>query len=161
MHFALCAPNSQGTHRADFGLPQGHLLPLTYPHNSVAMMGDHMKLLTRCIAAASMAGIFALAGISGAAADVTAPVVKKVALTPAQKTAFEAAKATFQAARAARQAAFASAKATIATAKLARDAAIAAATTKAARVAARTTFKSVVASARAGIPVKPVPPVRP
>lgn len=123
--------------------------------------GVDVKALTRSIAAASMAGIFVLAGVSGASADATAPVVKKVALTPEQKAAFQAAKAAFQAARTARHAAFETAKSTIANAKTARDAAIAAATTKDARIAARTTFKSVVTSMKASIPVKPVPPVRP
>ena len=161
MHFASCAPNSPETHRADFGLPHSWLLSFTYPHKGVAVTGAHMKTLTRSIAAASMAGIFALAGASGASADVAAPVANKVALTPEQKAAFEAAKTTFQAARTARQSAMATAKATIAAAKIVKEAAIAAATTKDARVAARTTLKSVVASAKAAVPVKPVKPVRP
>lgn len=161
MHSGLCALNSQGTHRADFGLPQSWLLSLTYPHKGVAVTEAHMKVLTRSIAAASMAGVFALAGVSGASADVAAPEVNKVALTPEQKTAFEAAKATFQAARTARQSAMATAKATIAAAKSVKQAAIEAATTKDARVAARTTLKSVIASAKAAVPVKPVKPVRP
>ena len=70
-----------------------------------------------------------LAGTAGSfAADVPTPVVKKVALTPEQKAAFEAAKTQFQAAREARQAAIATAKAAIATAKANFEAAKAAAT---------------------------------
>ena len=73
--------------------------------------------LKRTIAVATTAGLFALAGISGAqAAEPTTPVVKRVALTPEQKAAF---------------------------------------------TAAHDAFKAAVATARAGIPAKPVKPVRP
>lgn len=95
------------------------------------------------------------------AAEVSTPVVKKVALTPEQKVAFEAAKAQFQTARQARQAAIATAKASIATAKSTFEVAKAAATTKEARQAARATLKAAVDAARAGIPAKPTKPVRP
>jgi hypothetical protein len=95
------------------------------------------------------------------AAEAPAPVVKKVALSPEQKSAFEAAKAQFKAARDTRQAASAAAKANIATAKSNFDAAKAAATTKEARQAARAALKSAVAAAKATVPAKPTKPVRP
>jgi hypothetical protein len=125
------------------------------------LWGFKVKVLQRRIAAVTMAGIFGLAGMSAASADVTAPVVKKVALTPEQKAAFDAAKAAFKTAQAERHAAITAVKAAVASAKGVKDAAIAAATTKDARIAARSAFKGTVASARAAVPVKPVRPVRP
>lgn len=95
------------------------------------------------------------------AAEAPAPVVKKVALSPEQKAAFEAAKAQFKAARDARQAAIAAAKANIATAKGNFDAAKAAATTKEARQAAHAALKAAVGAAKATVPAKPTKPVRP
>ena len=90
-------------------------------------------MLKRSIAALIAVGLFGLVGVSGAtAAETTIPVVKKVALTPEQKAAFEAAKATFKTAQAsfkaahdARESAIAAIKPVIAAAKTARDAAIA------------------------------------
>jgi len=106
-------------------------------------------MLKRIVAVATTAGLFALVGVTGAqAAEPTTPVVKKVALTPEQKAAFEAAKAAHKAAHVARQAAVATAKPAIESAR---------ATFKAARDA----FKAAVATARAGIPAKPVKPARP
>ena len=108
-----------------------------------------MIKLKRIVAVATTAGLFALVGVSGAhAAEPTTPVVKKVALTPEQKAAFEAAKAAHKAAHVARQSAVASAKPAIASARATFQ-------------AARDAFKAAVATARAGIPAKPVKPVRP
>ena len=121
-----------------------------------------MIMLKRTIAAATAAGLFALAGATGAnAAETTNPVVKKVALTPEQKAAFDAARAVFYSAQIARQNALATAHATIATAMVVRNAALAAATTPEARKAARDAFKAAAVAARANIPTKPVRPVRP
>ena len=106
-------------------------------------------MLKRTIAVATTAGLFALVGVSGAHADEsTTPVVKKVALTPEQKAAFEAAKAAFKTAQAAHKAAADAAKLKIESAKAAFE-------------AARDAFKAAMAAAKAGIPAKPVKPVRP
>ena len=111
--------------------------------------------LKRTIAVATTAGLFALAGISGAqAAEPTTPVVKRVALTPEQKAAHEAAKAAHKAAHQAAKPAIESARATF---KAARDAA----TTPEAKKAAHDAFKAAVATARAGFPAKRAKPVRP
>ena len=119
-------------------------------------------ILKRSIAAATAAGLFALAGITGAsAAETTTPVVKKVALSPEQKAAFDAARIAFHNAQAARQLAISEAITKIAAAQVTRDAAIAAATTPAAKKAARDAFKAAVAVIKAAIPVKPEKPVRP
>ena len=121
-----------------------------------------MIKLKRTIAVATTAGLFALVGVSGAHADEsTTPVVKKVALTPEQKAAFDAARAAFKSAQTARQAAIATAKPGIESAKAAFEAARSGATTPEAKKAARDAFKAAVATARAGIPAKPVKPVRP
>ena len=134
----------------------------TYPQVVVEEMRNFMIKLKRTIAVATTAGLFALAGVTGAqAADPTTPVVKKVALTPEQKAAFEAAKAAHKAAHVARQSAVASAKPAIASARATFQAARSAATTPEAKKAARDAFKAAVATARAGIPAKPVKPVRP
>jgi len=67
-----------------------------------------MIKLKRIVAVATTAGLFALVGVSGAqAAEPTTPVVKKVALTPEQKAAFDAARAAINSAQTARQAAVA------------------------------------------------------
>jgi len=106
--------------------------------------GDFMITLKRTIAAATAAGLFALAGASGAqAAEPTTPVVKKVALTPEQQAAHKAAKPAIESARA--------------TFTAARDAA----TTPEAKKAAHDAFKAAVATARAGMPAKRAKPVRP
>ena len=108
-------------------------------------------MLKRTIAAATAAGLFALAGISGAqAAEPTTPVVKRVAPTPEQKAAKAAHKAAHQAAKPAIE----SARATF---KAARDGA----TTPEAKKAAHDAFKAAVAAARAGMPAKRAKPVRP
>jgi len=123
---------------------------------------DFMITLKRTIAVATTAGLFALAGVSGAqAAESTTPVVKKVALTPEQKAAFEAAKAAFKSVRADRQAARAVAKPAIESARATFKAARDAATTPEAKKAAHDAFKAAVATAKAGMPAKPVKPVRP
>ena len=119
-------------------------------------------MLKRTIAAATAAGLFALVGVLGAqAAEPTTPVVKKVALTPEQRAAFEAAKAAHKAAHGARKAARDAAKPAIESARATFEAARSAATTPEAKKAARDAFKAAVATARAGIPAKPVKPVRP
>ena len=119
-------------------------------------------MLKRTIAVVTTAGLFALAGVTGAqAAESTTPVVKKVALTPEQKAAFEAAKAAHKAAHVARQSDVATAKPAIESARATFKAARDAATTPEAKKAARDAFKAAVATARAGIPAKPVKPVRP
>jgi hypothetical protein len=124
--------------------------------------GDFMTTLKRSIAAITAAGLFALVGVTGAnAADPTTPVVKKVALTPEQKAAFQAARAAFQSAHAARVAAVAAAKPAIASAKATLDAALASATTPEAKKAARAAFKAAVGAVRGSIPAKPTKPVRP
>ena len=121
-----------------------------------------MITLKRTIAVATTAGLFALAGATGAqAAEPTTPVVKKVALTPEQKAAHDAAKAVFKSARADRQAARAVAKPAIESARATFKAARDAATTPEAKKAARDAFKAAVATAKAGMPAKPVKPVRP
>jgi hypothetical protein len=121
-----------------------------------------MITLKRTIAVATTAGLFALAGVSGAqAAETTTPVVNKVALTPEQQAAHDAAKAVFKSARAARKAARAAAKPAIESAKATFKAARTAATTPEGKKAARNAFKAAVTTARAGIPAKPVKPVRP
>jgi hypothetical protein len=121
-----------------------------------------MITLKRTIAVATTAGLFALAGATGAqAAEPTTPVVKKVALTPEQRAAFEAAKAAHKAAHGARKAARDAAKPAIESARATFEAARDAATTPEAKKAARDAFKAAVATARAGIPAKPVKPVRP
>jgi len=89
-----------------------------------------MITLKRTIAVATTAGLFALAGASGAqAAEPTTPVVKKVALTPEQKAAHEAAKAAHKAAHGARKAAHEAAKPAIESARATFEAARSAATT--------------------------------
>ena len=147
----------------------------TYPQEVVEEMRDFMIMLKRTIAVATTAGLFALAGVTGAqAAEPTTPVVKKVALTPEQKAAFDAARAAFKSAHVARQSAVASAKPAFASARATFEAARSAATTpeakKAARDAATTpeakkaahdAFKAAVATARAGMPAKPGKRVRP
>ena len=111
--------------------------------------------LKRTIAVVTTAGLFALVGVTGAqAAEPTTPVVKKVALTPEQKAAHQAARAAHKAAHQAAKPAIESAKATF-------EAARSAATTPEAKKAAHDAFKAAVATARAGIPAKPVKPVRP
>ena len=121
-----------------------------------------MIKLKRIVAVATTAGLFALVGVSGAqAAEPTTPVVKKVALTPEQKAAFDAARAAFKSAQTARQAAVATAKPAIESARATFEAARSAATTPEGKKAARDAFKAAVATARAGIPAKPVKPARP
>ena len=129
-----------------------------------------MITLKRTIAVATTAGLFAIAGISGAQADQsTTPVVKRVAPTPEQKAAFKAAhdaatpeqKAAHEAAKAARQAAIAAAKPAIESARATFKAARDGATTEEAKKAAHDAFKAAVATARAGMPAKRVKPVRP
>ena len=118
-------------------------------------MRNFMIKLKRTIAVATTAGLFALAGVTGAqAAEPTTPVVKKVALTPEQKAAHQAARAAHKAAHQAAKPAIESARATF-------EAARSAATTPEAKKAAHDAFKAAVATARAGIPAKPVKPVRP
>ena len=130
--------------------------------SEIRRMGVKMNKVTKIGAVITAAIALSLTGTAGSfAADAAAPVVKKVALTPEQKAAFEAAKAQFQAARDARQAAVATAKASIATAKSNFDAAKATATSKEAREAARAALKAAVDSAKAAIPAKPAKPVRP
>ena len=81
-------------------------------------MRNFMIKLKRTIAVVTTAGLFALVGVTGAqAAEPTTPVVKKVALTPEQKAAFDAARAAFKSAHLARQAAVATAKPAIESAK--------------------------------------------
>jgi hypothetical protein len=143
-------------------LPQSFVLFFIYPQKVVEEMRNFMIMLKRTIAVVTTAGLFALAGISGAqAAEPTTPVVKKVALTPEQKAAFDAARAAFKSAQTARQAAFAVAKPAIESARASFEAARSGATTPEAKKAARDAFKAAVATARAGIPAKPVKPVRP
>ena len=154
---------SQITHKLARALPQSYVL---FFHLSARGCGTNernfMITLKRTIAVATAAGLFALVGVSGAqAAEPTTPVVKKVALTPEQKAAFEAAKAAFKSAHTARQAAVATAKPAIESARATFEAARSAATTPEAKKAARDAFKAAVATARAGIPAKPVKPVRP
>jgi hypothetical protein len=130
-------------------------LYLPYPQTVVEEMRNFMIMLKRTIAAATAAGLFALAGVSGAqAAEPTTPVINKVATTPEQKAAHEAAKAARQAAIAAAKPAIESARATF---KAARDGA----TTEEAKKAAHDAFKAAIATARAGIPGKPIKRVRP
>ena len=113
-------------------------------------MGAGMKKVIKSGAVITAAIAISLTGTTvSCAADASAPVVKKVALSPEQKAAFQAAKAQFKATRDARQAAIATAKANIATAKSNFDAAKAAATTKEARQAARAALKAAVAAAKA------------
>ena len=101
---------SQTTHKPARALPQGHGLTFTYPQKVVEEMRNFMIMLKRIVAVATTAGLFALVGVTGAqAAEPTTPVVKKVALTPEQKAAFEAAKAAHKAAHVARQSAVATA----------------------------------------------------
>jgi hypothetical protein len=143
-------------------LPQSGDLPFTYPQDIVEERRITMIMLKRTIAAATAAGLFALAGVTGAsAAETTNPVVKKVALSPEQKAAFDAALAVFHAAQITRQNALSTLHATIATAMATRNAALVAATTPEARKAARAAFQAAVETAKATIPVKPVRPVRP
>ena len=121
-----------------------------------------MNTFKRGIAAVTAAGLLTLAGVTGASAvDGTTPVVKKVALTAEQRAVFDAAKVAFHSAQAARQSAIASSVTAIASARAVRDAALAAATTPAAKKAVRDAFKSSVASIKASIPAKPATPVRP
>lgn len=121
----------------------------------VEEMRNFMIMLKRTIAVATTAGLFALAGVTGAqAAEATTPVVKRVAPTPEQKAAHEAARAAHQAAVAAAKPAIESARATF---KAAREAA----TTPEAKKAAHDAFRAAVATATAGIPGKPMKRVRP
>ena len=125
-------------------------------------MRNFMISFKRTIAVATTAGLFALVGVSGAqAAEPTTPVVKKVALTPEQKAAHQAAKAAHKAAHEARHAAAAVAKPAIASARATFEAARSAATTPEGKKAARDAFKAAVATARAGMPSKPMKRVRP
>jgi len=124
--------------------------------------GDFMIMLKRTIAAATAAGLFALAGVSGAQADEsTTPVVNKVALTPEQQAAHDAAKAAHKAAHGARKAAHQAAKPAIESARAIFKAARDAATTPEAKKAAHDAFKAAVATAKAGLPAKRAKPVRP
>ena len=109
-------------------------------------MRDFMIMLKRTIAVATTAGLFALAGVTGAQA-AEAP-------TPEQKAAHQAARAAHKAAHQAAKPAIESARATF---KAARDAA----TTPEAKKAAHDAFKAAVATARAGMPAKPGKRVRP
>ena len=153
---------SQTTHKIARALPQSFVLFFTYPQEVVEEMRNFMIMLKRTIAVATTAGLFALAGVSGAqAAEPTTPVVKKVALTPEQKVAHEAAKAAFKSAHVARKAAREAAKPAIESARASFEAARSAATTPEAKKAARDAFKAAVATAKVGIPAKPVKPVRP
>jgi hypothetical protein len=153
---------SHKTHKLARALPQVQTLTFIYPQEVVEEMRNFMITLKRTIAAATAAGLFALAGVSGAqAAEPTTPVVKKVALTPEQKAAHEAAKAAFKSAHVARKAAREAAKPAIESARATFTAARTAATTDEAKRAARDAFKAAVATAKAGIPAKPVKPVRP
>ena len=86
-----------------------------------------MNKIIKSGAVIAAAVALSLTGATGSfAADAATPGVNKVALTPEQKAAFEAAKAQFHASRDARQAAIATAKTAIATAKANFDAAKAA-----------------------------------
>jgi hypothetical protein len=137
-------------------------LYFSYPQTVVEEMRNFMIMLKRTIAAATAAGLFALAGVSGAQADqATTPVAKRVAPTLEQKAAHEAAKAAHKAAHGARKAARDAAKPAIESARATFEAARDAATTPEAKKAAHDAFKAAVATARAGIPAKPVKPVRP
>jgi hypothetical protein len=130
-------------------------LYFSYPQTVVEEMRNFMIMLKRTIAVATAAGLFAFAGVSGAQADEsTTPVVKRVAPTPEQKAAHEAAKAAHKAAHQAAKPAIESARATF---KAARDGA----TTEEAKKAAHDAFKAAVATARAGFPAKRAKPVRP
>ena len=121
----------------------------------VEEMRNFMIMLKRTIAVATTAGLFALAGVTGAqAAEATTPVVKRVAPTPEQKAAHQAARAAHKAAHQAAKPAIESARVTF---KAARDAA----TTPEAKKAAHDAFKAAVATARAGMPAKPGKRVRP
>ena len=113
-----------------------------------------MNKIIKSGAVIAAAVALSLTGATGSFAADPTPGVTKVALTPEQKAAFEAAKAQFHASRDARQAAIATAKANF-------DAAKAAATTKEARQAARAAMKAAVDAAKATVPVKPTKPVRP
>jgi hypothetical protein len=135
---------------------------LTYPQTVVEEMRNFMIMLKRTLAVATAAGLFALAGVSGAqAAEPTTPVINKVATTPEQKAAHEAAKAAHKAAHGARKAAHQAAKPAIESARATFKAARDAATTPEAKKAAHDAFKAAVATAKAGMPAKPVKPVRP
>ena len=120
-----------------------------------------MKSLQRSIAAATLAGLFAVTGISEASAEGAVPSVTKTALTPEAKAAFKAAKVAFHAAVTARHGAISAARVKIDAARALRDAALASATTPEAKRAAQEVFKATVASERAKLPVKPVKPIRP
>jgi hypothetical protein len=121
----------------------------------VEEMRNFMIMLKRTIAVVTTAGLFALVGVTGAqAAEATTPVVKRVAPTPEQKAAHEAARAAHKAAVAAAKPAIESARATF---KAARSVA----TTPEAKKAAHDAFKVAVATARAGMPAKPGKRVRP
>ena len=125
-------------------------------------LGARVNKIIKSGAVIAAAVALSLTGATGSfAADAATPGVTKVALTPEQKAAFEAATAQFHASRDARQAAIATAKAAIATAKANFDAAKAAATTKEARQAARAAMKAAVDAAKATVPAKPTKPVRP
>jgi hypothetical protein len=124
-------------------------------------LGAGMNKIIKSGAVIAAAVALSLTGATGSFAADATPGVNKIALTPEQKAAFEAAKAQFHASRDARQAAIATAKAAIATAKANFDAAKAAATTKEARQAARAAMKAAVDAAKATVPVKPTKPVRP
>jgi hypothetical protein len=125
-------------------------------------IGAGMNKVMKSGAVITAAVAISLAGTTASfAVEAPAPVVKKVALSPEQKAAFEAAKAQFKAARDTRQAAIAAAKANIATAKSSFDAAKAAATTQEAHQAARAALKAAVAAAKATVPTKPIKPARP
>lgn len=160
---------SHKTHKVGRDLTHDLALSFTYPQEVVEETRVFMINVKRIIAVATTAGLFALVGVSGAqAAESTTPVVKKVALTPEQKAAFDAAKAAFDTARTAfqathatRVAAVAAAKPVIAAAKAAHDAAVAAATTPEAKKAAHDALKAAVAAAKASIPAKSARPVRP
>jgi len=89
-----------------------------------------MNKIIKSGAVIAAAVALSLTGATGSfAADAATPGVNKVALTPEQKAAFEAARS--------------------------------AATTPEAKKAARDAFKAAMAAAKAGIPAKPVKPVRP
>ena len=124
-----------------------------------------MKVLQRSIAAATMAGLFAIAGATGAMAEspkpVPSPTVKETEMTAEQKTVFKAEMVAYQIARSVRYSAIVTAREKIDAAKVVRIAAVAAASTKEAKIAASVAFKAAVEAARAKIPVNPIKPVRP
>lgn len=106
-----------------------------------------VKIIALALFASLLSGGFANAAETG--------------VSPEAKAAFKQARENYKASMETYKAARVTMKDKVAAAKVTFESAKTAATTKEAKQAARTTFKSAVETARASLPAKPTKPVRP